>query len=213
MHKPLGPRLSLMVIAGGPGQGSVEVVRSALRGGATAIQLRWKHATTRELIELGKGFRALTEAAGALLIINDRVDVAIAAGADGAHLGDDDLPVPVARRIVPPEFVLGRSVDTVEEARAAETLGADYVGLGPIFPTASKSDTGPVVGVAGIPAFTSVLRIPVVASGGIDARSAAAVIEAGAGGVAVITAVSGSPDPEGAARTLISEIERGRGRR
>jgi thiamine-phosphate pyrophosphorylase len=202
-----------MVIAGGSQQGTIALVRAALRGGATAIQLRWKRATTRELIDIGEDLRALTGAAGALLIINDRVDVAMAVGADGAHLGDDDLPLAVARRIVPPGFVLGRSVDTVEEARTAEALGADYVGLGPIFPTASKSDTGPVVGVAGIAAFTSLLRIPVVAIGGIDARSAAAVIAAGADGVAVITAVSDSPDPEGSARALMSEIQRGRGKR
>jgi thiamine-phosphate pyrophosphorylase len=183
-----------------------EVVRAVLRGGATAVQLRWKDATTRLLLGLARELRDITAETGALLIINDRVDVALVVGADGAHLGDDDLPLDVARDIVPKGFLLGRSVDNLEEAAAAEAMGADYLGLGPIFPTPSKADTGPVVGMNGITAVRGGTRIPIVAIGGIDVHTAAAAARAGADGIAVIGAIANAPDPEAMARALRKEI-------
>ena len=204
---PLSTRLELMVIVGStPGLDARAHAEAAIRGGASAIQLRMKDTSTRRIVEAAREIQTLTAAAGALLIVNDRVDVALATGADGAHLGDDDLPLDVARRIVPDGFLLGRSVDDEKEAVAAATVGADYIGLGPVFPTPSKGDTGPVVGLEGVERVRRHVTLPFVGIGGVDLESAADVIRAGADGVAVIGAVSKAADPEGAARALLARI-------
>ena len=205
-------RLAVMVITDPDcgGRELVEVARAALRGGAGALQLRAKHGSTREIVELGRRLRAETERVGALLLVNDRVDVALVIGADGAHLGDDDLPLEAARRIAPPTFLLGRSVDTEAEARLAERQGADYVGAGPVHATPSKLDAAPAIGVRGIAALAAATPLPVVAIGGVDAASAEAVARAGAAGVAVIRAVMQASDPEAAARELAAAVRRGR---
>ena len=146
----LAKRLRLIVVTDpecGAGRSVVDVVRAALRGGAPAIQLRMKDAPAREMAALAGALLVETRRAGALLFVNDRVDVALAAGADGAHVGQDDLPVAAARRIVPPGFLLGVSAETAELARKAEADGADYVGVGPIYATGSKADAGDAVGV------------------------------------------------------------------
>jgi thiamine-phosphate pyrophosphorylase len=187
----------------GAGRAVVDVVRAALRGGAPAIQLRMKDAAAREMTELARALLAETRAAGALLFINDRVDVALAAGADGTHVGQDDLPVAAARRIVPPGFLLGVSAETVELARAAEAGGADYVGVGPVYATGSKADAGDAVGTERIAQVAAAVRIPVVGIGGITIGNAPPVIHAGAAGVAVISAVMRADDPEAATRALI----------
>src|SRR5690606_15107195 len=143
-ERRLAERLALIVITDPSARiGVRSAVTAALAAGAPAIQLRWKDGSSREMLELARELRRDTAAAGALLFINDRVDVALASGADGVHLGDDDIPVEVARRIAPRPFLIGRSVDTPEEANAARLAGADYVGAGPIFSTLSKEDTGP----------------------------------------------------------------------
>lgn len=209
----LARRLALVVITdpdAGEGRGVVEVVRRALLAGAPAVQLRAKRETGREMLALAETLRAETRAAGALLFVNDRVDVALAAGADGAHLGDDDLPLAAARGIVPPGFLLGRSVDTAEEARQAEREGADYVGFGPVHATPSKLDAAPPVGLGGVRAVAGATRLPVVAIGGIDERNVSAVAAAGADGVAVIRAVMRAAAPEAAVRALIEGVARGR---
>lgn len=207
-------RLGLVAITDpGAATGMLAAAEAALRAGAGTIQLRWKAAPAREMLALADALRTRCAAVGALLIVNDRVDIALAAEADGAHLGDDDLPLPVARRITPPGFILGRSVDTVEEAMRAEDDGADYVGLGPVFGTSSKGDLPPPIGVEGVSAVRKAIRIPLVAIGGIDEGNAAQVIRSGATGVAVIAAIMGRPDPEAATRTLLREIEAGRGSR
>ena len=212
MTPPLVERLALMVITDPDcaGRDLVDVARAALRGGAGSIQLRAKHESTREMVELGRRLKAETEAAGALLFVNDRVDVALVIGADGAHLGDDDLPLEAARRIAPPPFLLGRSVDTEEEARVAEREGADYLGAGPVHATPSKLDAAPAIGVPGIGAIAAATRLPVVAIGGVDAETAEGVARAGAAGVAVIRAVMRADDPERAARDLAAAVRRGR---
>ncbi len=205
----LARRLGLMVVTDprcGEGRTVVEVVRAALRGGAPAVQLRAKEETARETVELARALLGETRAAGALLLVNDRVDVALAAGADGAHVGDQDLPVADARRIVPPGFLLGRSADTPEEALRAREDGADYVGVGPVYATASKDDAGAPVGPARIRAVVEAAGLPVVGIGGIDASNAAEVARAGAAGVAVIRAVMAAEDPEEAARTLLRAV-------
>jgi thiamine-phosphate pyrophosphorylase len=205
-------RLALVVITDPEcgGRDLVEVVRSALRGGARAVQLRAKGAATREMVELGNRLKAETAAAGALLFVNDRVDVALVIGADGAHLGDDDLPLEAARSITPPGFLLGRSVDTAEQARAAQRQGADYVGAGPVHATPSKLDAAPAVGVEGIREICAATSLPLVAIGGVDAENAEAIAAAGAAGIAVIRAVMQAAEPEEAARRLVSAVRRGR---
>lgn len=210
----LARRLGLIVVTdpGTAGRPLAEVVRAALRGGAPAVQLRLKDGPAREMVALARVLLAETRAAGALLFVNDRVDVALAAGADGAHMGEDDLPVEAARRIVPPGFLLGRSTDTVEAALQAQADGADYVGVGPVYATGSKADAGEPVGTGRIAAVAAAVRIPVVGIGGCAAENAAAVARAGAAGVAVISAVMRAPDPEAAARALLAAVEGARGR-
>jgi len=206
----LARRLRLIVVtdpACGEGRAVLDVVRAALRGGAPAIQLRAKHETAREATELARALLAETRAAGALLFVNDRVDVALAASADGAHVGEDDLPVDAARRISPPGFLLGVSAATPELALQAEQDGADYVGTGPVYATQSKADAGDAVGTERIAAVASAVRIPVVGIGGIALSNAAAVVRAGGAGVAVISAVMRAADPEAATRELLRAIE------
>ena len=209
----LARRLELIVVTDarcGEGRKLVDVVRAALRGGAPAIQLRAKTEPARETVALARALREETRAAGALLFVNDRLDVALVAGADGAHVGEDDIPVLAARRIVPPRFLLGRSVETPEQALRAREDGADYVGVGPVYETASKDDAGLPVGLARISAVADAAGVPVVAIGGIDEENAADVARAGAAGVAVIRAVMQAPDPEEAVRELLRRVRSGK---
>jgi thiamine-phosphate diphosphorylase len=206
----LADRLRLIVVTDpgcGEGREIVDVVRAALRGGAPSIQLRGKDQPAREQVALARALLAETRAAGALLFVNDRLDVALAAGADGVHLGQDDLPVEAARRIVPAGFLVGISAETAELARAAERGGADYVGTGPVYATGSKPDAGDAVGCGRIGEVAAAVRIPVVGIGGIEAANAAEVVAAGAAGVAVISAVMRAPDPERATRELLRVFE------
>jgi thiamine-phosphate pyrophosphorylase len=204
----LRERLRLIVVTDpdcGAGRTVAGVVRAALRGGAPAIQLRMKDASAREMAEAARALLAETRAAGALLFINDRVDVALAVGADGAHVGQDDLPVAAARRIAPPGFLLGVSAETPELARAAQADGADYVGVGPVYVTGSKADAGDAVGAERIAQVAATVRIPIVGIGGITIDNAPPVIHVGAVGVAVISAVMRAVDPEAAARALMRD--------
>lgn len=190
------------------GRSLVEVVRAAIAGGATVVQLREKEAGTREMIELGQTLHEITRAAGIPLIVNDRVDVALALDAEGVHVGQDDMPALPARRLIGPERILGVSAGTVEEARRAERDGADYLGVGDVFGTPSKPDAGPPIGVEGLAEIVRVVAIPVVAIGGITPENAAAAVQAGAVGVAVISAVLGAEDVEQAARRLRATVMR-----
>jgi thiamine-phosphate pyrophosphorylase len=208
----LAARLRLMVLtdpACGSGRSIVEVVRASLHGGAPAVQIRSKGGDTRDTLELALALRVETTAAGALLFINDRVDVAVAAEADGAHVGDDDIPLEAARRITPHGFILGRSVNTAEEAAAALRQGADYLGAGPVFSTPSKPDAGYAIGTEGIATIRRATRLPIVAIGGLDLTNSAEVAAAGADGVAVIRAVMQADDPEAATRLLLEAVEDG----
>jgi thiamine-phosphate pyrophosphorylase len=206
----LGARLALLVVtdaACGEGRALVEVVRAALVGGAPAIQLRAKVEPTRDTVALAERLLVETRRAGALLFVNDRVDVALAVGADGAHIGDDDLPLPAARRIVPEGFLLGRSVETPAQAATAVREGADYIGVGPVFATLSKADAGPAIGTEGVRAVCAAAGgVPVVGIGGIDSSNARAVAAAGAAGVAVIRAVMLAPDPAAASESLLAAV-------
>ncbi len=190
----------------------VEVVQAALRGGATVIQLREKEAPTREMVELGMALLRVTRPAGVPLIVNDRVDVALAIDADGVHVGQDDMPAALARKLIGPDKILGVSAETVEQALLAQRDGADYLGVGDVYGTPTKPDAGPPIGLEGLRRIVEAVDIPVVGIGGIMPDNAAAVIEQGAVGVAVISAVFAAPDPEEATRRLRAAVEAGRQR-
>jgi thiamine-phosphate pyrophosphorylase len=188
----------------------LEVVQAAIKGGATVIQLREKETGTREMLSLGRALQDLTRAAGLPLIVNDRLDVALALDAEGVHVGQDDMPAEVARRLIGPDKILGVSAETVAQAKEAEAAGANYLGVGDIFGTPSKPDAGAPIGLAHFAEIVRSVSLPVVGIGGITLANAAAVIEAGAVGVAVISAVVGAPDPEAAAWRLRQIVETGR---
>jgi len=192
------------------GRSHLEVARAAIEGGATAIQLRDKEATTRELIEAGLALRDLTREREVAFIINDRVDVALAVDADGVHVGQDDMPATLARKLVGPDKIVGVSASTIEEALQAEADGADYVSASPVFATPTKPDAPPPTGLEGLRAIVEAVHIPVVAIGGINEGNVEEVIRAGADGVAVISAVVGAPDIAAAARRLRQRIEAAR---
>lgn len=187
-----------------------EIVAAAIRGGATMIQLREKVWGARRLVEAGRRLLAITRPAGVPLIVNDRVDVALVIDADGVHLGQDDLPVADARRILGPERIVGASAGTLPEAMSAEADGADYVGVGSIFPTASKPDAGDAIGPEVLRQIRAALSIPVVAIGGITHANVAEAIRAGAHGVAAISAVVGAEDIREATRRLVAAIDAAR---
>lgn len=195
------------------GRGHVETARLAAAGGADVVQLRDKGRSGRELMRLAEEMLAAIGGTGAILVVNDRLDVALAAGAHGVHLGQDDLPVAAARRLAPPGFIIGASVSSVEEAVQAEKDRADYVALSPLFSTPSKRDAGPGLGLAVLKSVSEAVSIPVIAIGGINCGNAAEVIRSGAVGIAVISAVVGQPDVREAARelkALVLEAKAGR---
>ncbi|MFB6117679.1 thiamine phosphate synthase [Halosegnis sp.] len=184
-----------------PGRSTREVVEAALAGGVDAIQLREKAATARERYKLGLELRELTVDRDVSLIVNDRVDIAAAIDADGVHVGDEDLPVSVARDQLGPAATVGRSVSTVEGAKAAEAAGADYLGVGAVFGTDSKA-TDSEIGLDRVRAISTAVSVPVVGIGGVTVENAGKVIRAGADGVAVISAITAADDPETATRRL-----------
>jgi len=180
-----------------------QLAKEVLEGGCKILQLRNKNATDRQLYEEARKLRELTREHKAIFIVNDRIDIALAVDADGVHLGKDDMPVPVARKLLPNK-IIGFSADTIDEALQAEKEGADYVSLGPIFPTSSKPDAGPVVGLERLAELKSKLSVPLVAIGGISKYNLIEVVRSGADAVAVISAVSSSPSPRQAVEELIS---------
>jgi len=192
------------------GRSHVEIVRAAIQGGATVVQYREKEARTRRMVEEARALRELCQAMGVPFIVNDRVDVALAVQADGVHLGVDDMPVAIARRLLGPERLIGFSPETLEQARAAEADGADYLGVGAIFGTGTKPDAGQGIGLEGLHEVIAAVSIPVVGIGGINAHNAAQVIQTGAAGIAVASAVVAAEDVEAAAQRLRSRIEEAR---
>jgi thiamine-phosphate pyrophosphorylase len=178
-------------------------VEAALRGGVTAVQLRARSVTDRECCRLGHELRAITSLRGVPLLVNDRVDIAHAIEADGVHLGVDDLSPTHARRISPPGFVIGYSPGGPDDEIDG---GADYLGIGPVYATASKADAGDPLGVETFRARVTDVPLPVVGIGGIHEGNAGDVVRAGAIGVAVISSILRHPDPEHAARTLLGAM-------
>jgi thiamine-phosphate pyrophosphorylase len=188
------------------------LARRVVSGGATLVQLRDKLASTRRLVEEARAVHRALHGTGVPLIINDRVDVALAVGAEGVHVGQEDMTVEDARRLLGPNAIIGLSIKTMAQAEAAPINLLDYVAIGGVFATTSKDNPDPPVGVEGFRAIAAVVRrrapvLPVVAIAGIDAGNAASVIAAGADGVAVISALSLVPDPAAAAHQLRSVVD------
>jgi len=180
-----------------------DVVQLALQGGARFIQVRDKTATPRELHAQAAGLLPLVHGSGGIFLVNDRIDVALAVGADGVHLGPDDLPVAAARRIAPPEFIIGASTDDPQRARQLETDGASYLGCGAVFGTASKDVGGERIGPERITELALAVRIPVVAIGGITPDNVALLGGTGAAGIAVLSAVMSSANPDQVVQQLL----------
>jgi thiamine-phosphate pyrophosphorylase len=183
------------------------------QGGATLVQLRDKHATTRRLVDQARAIKAALAPFAVPLLVNDRPDVAFAAGADGVHVGQDDMAPQDARALLGPQAIIGQSIKTVAQAQAAPIDVLDYVCVGGVFATSSKDNPDPPIGVAGLAAIVQILRaraprMPVGAIAGIDEANAADVVAAGADGVAVISALSLAADPAAAARALRGIVDR-----
>lgn len=187
-------------------RGVAATVSAALTGGVTVVQLRDPHASGAELFAAAVELREALAPHGIPFIVNDRLDVALAAEADGVHLGQSDLPVREARRIAGPDFLIGLSLSTVDEARAAEGMPIDYVGIGPVFATPTKTDAGPALGLDGLAGIARITSYPSVAIGGINEQNAAAVARAGVEGICVVSAICAAADPADAARRLTKAI-------
>lgn len=184
------------------GRASAEVVREAVAGGVTCVQLREKACGTRDLLDEARAVKAVLQGTGVPLIINDRVDVALAVGAEGVHLGQQDMPLADARRLGPPGWIIGISAESVEDAVRAEGEGADYVGASPVFATPTKTDHAPPLGLEGLRRMRAAVKIPIVAIGGIHAGNAREVMDAGADGLAVVSAIVSAASPRAAAEEL-----------
>ena len=186
---------------------AVELTRLALAGGADTIQFRQKTGSTRELIDLARRLKELCTAASVPFIVNDRVDVAIASQADGVHLGRDDFPIPLARALLGPDRTIGGSASTPDQARQCIEEGADYVGFGPVYCTDSKQDAAPASGLDTLRTVVRAVPVPVIAIGGISLENTPAVAHAGAGGIAVISAICCQSDPEAATRAILRALD------
>lgn len=191
------------------GRDTVNVVAAAVRGGVTCVQLREKAAPTREFVAEARAVKALLAGVERTipLIINDRLDVALAVGADGVHLGQNDMEIGDARRIAGKGFIIGISVASVADAVAATAAGADYLGISPVFATPTKTDTAAPLGLAGVHAIRAAVTLPLVGIGGINQTNAAAVLQAGADGVAVVSAIVAAACPRSAAAALQQQIQ------
>jgi thiamine-phosphate pyrophosphorylase len=190
------------------GRTTLEIVRGAVKGGVSCVQLREKSCSTREFIDEALTIRSLLADHGVPLIINDRLDVALAVEADGVHLGQTDMPLQMARQLVPQKMIVGISAESVDDAIAAQKDGADYLGVSPIYTTPTKTDTAEPLGLEGLNAIRSAVDLPLVGIGGLNASNAEAVIRSGADGVAVVSAIIGADDPEAATRDLANIVKR-----
>jgi thiamine-phosphate pyrophosphorylase len=197
------------------GHNPAELAGVLARGGASLIQLRDKSGETRKMVALARAVKNALKGSGVPLLINDRVDVALASGADGVHLGQSDMEAADARTILGPDAIIGITVRTEPEARAADLEASDYVGLGGVFATSSKKNETPPIGIDGLEHLAGLIRgrrtgMPLVAIAGIDASNAGSAIGAGVDGVAVISALSAAGDPEMAARELRAIVDAAR---
>ena len=182
-------------------QGLIDRVAAAVRGGATSVQVRLKTASPREVVEITRGIMSRVSVP---VVVNDRADIALAAGAAGVHVGEADLPVAAIRRFAPANFIIGASLGS--DAELANAKDADYVGVGPVYSSDSKGDAGTAIGVEGFKRLAALVQHPAVAVGGITADRALQITVAGAAGVAVINAIFKADDPESATRAIADAI-------
>ena len=209
LRTSLRPALRLMLVAGPGdcrGRNLLDVVAAAVRGGATMVQLRHKDADTRELLAEARALKALLDPLGVPLLVNDRADVARAAGAAGVHVGQADLPPADARRILGPDAIVGLTVKTLAQVTEAERQDVDYLGVGPVYPSPTKPDAGKVLGPEGLRTFVQATRLPVVAIGGIGLENAKNVSACGVAGVAVVSAIIESDDAKAMAQRILACI-------
>jgi thiamine-phosphate pyrophosphorylase len=186
----------------------LDIAKAAIAGGADSIQFRHKGGSTRELIAWATQMMHACAGEGVPFLVNDRLDVAMAVKADGIHLGREDFPLPLARDILGRDTIIGATATSLKEARACFQEGADYIGFGPVFTTTSKKDAGPACGIEGLAEAVETIPVPIIAIGGLTPETIPLVMETGAHGVAVISAVCGRDDPEQAARELRNAVDR-----
>jgi len=184
------------------GRSTLEIVKAAVQGGVTCVQLREKKCSTLEFIEQARTVKDFLKARGVPLVINDRVDVALAVEADGVHLGQTDMPLAIAKKILGGSMFIGISAESLEDALEAEKGGADYLGVSPIYGTPTKTDTAPALGLEGLRDIRKAVNIPLVGIGGLNPGNAPEVIRNGADGVAVVSAIVAADDPGQAAAKL-----------
>ena len=184
------------------GRALIDIVAAGVRGGVTMVQLREKHATTRAFLEEARALKALLAPRGVPLIINDRVDIALAVDADGVHVGQTDMPVDQVRALIGPDKLIGLSITNQIQMQHNDTTRVDYLGVGPLFLQATKSDASTPLGVNGFKALRAMTTKPVIAIGGLKPDNSAPVLHAGANGLAVVSALMAAPDVEAAARAF-----------
>lgn len=185
----------------------VSIVREAAEAGATVIQLRGKKLETRQFLDVAVRVSIVLNRLEVPLIVNDRIDIALSCEADGVHLGQEDLPLPYARKILGKERIIGISVNTIEEAEEAESGGADYIGVGPLFYTSSKDELRTILGPDGLRSIRQKVKIPILAIGGITPDTVKEAFSSGADGIAVISAIMGAENIRNATKYLLSKIE------
>ncbi len=190
--------------------GMVETTRAAVAGGATIVQLRDKHAPTAAMIETGRALKQILHGTNVRLIVNDNVEAAIAIGADGLHIGQEDMNAAEARRMIGPDMILGLSVETEALASSIDAGIVDYAGIGPVFATPTKPDHKQPIGFDGLTRIVRLCPVPSVAIGGLKAEHAASVYSAGADGLAVVSAICGQPDPQAATTIIAKAIKEAR---
>jgi thiamine-phosphate pyrophosphorylase len=211
VKKPFNPKLYLVTDPDlSLGRPEEEIVRRAVSAGVTMIQYRDKDTSTRRMIEKTRLLAGICRPSGVSLIVNDRIDVAMAGGADGVHLGQDDMELGDARHIAGEDLIIGISVTTPAEAQEAEEAGADYLGANGVFPTGTKTDLGEPLGLEGVSRLASASSLPIVAIGGLNNQNAGEVIAAGADGVAVVSYIVGAEDIEGRCRKLLEVVNSAR---
>jgi len=192
------------------GRSTLEIVKAGVAGGVTCVQLREKNCSTLEFIEEALTVKGYLKKNHIPLIINDRVDVAQAIGADGVHLGQTDMPLMMAQDILKGSMVIGISAESLEDAILADKNGADYIGVSPIFSTPTKTDTAPPLGLEGLKEISMAVKLPKIAIGGLNRENAGEVIINGADGIAVVSAIVSANDPQKAAKELSDIIKQAR---
>ena len=189
------------------GRTLIDVVQAAVQGGVTCVQLREKHANSRDFYAQAVALMDLLLPLHIPLIINDRLDIALACGAQGVHLGQSDMPADVARKLLPPEVFIGWSVETMDEVTRSATLPVDYLGVSPVFATPTKADTAQPWGLEGLQRLRATTNLPLVAIGGIHLHNATQVLQAGADSLAVVSAICAADDPCAASQQLRELID------